>query len=118
MSRVVPGIETAIVKWALSRTGARVLPVERGHAVIREAAARATERVNRGEIPVPDVSPPFEMEVEMRAPLSPEARATFERRGGYRVLGDRTLAFGADDMLDAYRLAALCGPIAEQPSRF
>jgi D-amino peptidase len=118
MERVAPGVETAIVKWALSRTGGRVLPIERGHAVITQAATRATARVAGGDIAVPDVSPPFEMEVELRSPVSDAARAVFERFGGYEIAGDRTLSFSTEDMLTAYRLAALAGPIADDPSQF
>src|SRR5690606_41742669 len=41
---LLPGVETATVKWAINRYSARCLPPERARAVVREAAERAVRR--------------------------------------------------------------------------
>ena len=106
MARVVPGIEQACVKVALSRTGGRIIPPKRAQAIIRAAAFRAVERLQHGEIEAPPVKPPFEMEVELRKPVGEEGRAALERHEGMTLVGDRTVAFASDDMHQCYRWAA------------
>src|SRR3954454_24854255 len=80
LTRVCPGIETAIVKRALSRTAAAIVPPVRARRIIAAAAQRAVERVRAGEIAPPELAPPFEMEVELGRPLSDAAREAFTTR--------------------------------------
>lgn len=42
-----PGIETAVVKWALCRSTARCLPLPQAHECIRRAAAEAVKRCRK-----------------------------------------------------------------------
>lgn len=115
MGKVCPGIETAQVKRALSRTGGWIIPPVRAQEIIRDAAQRATERVQAGEIGVIDAAPPFAMEVELRQPLGDEIRASIaEHHPEFSIDGDRTLVFEHDDMAGAYRMAAICGMLAEK----
>jgi len=115
LTRVVPGIETAVVKRALSRTGGWIIPPVRAQGIIHAAAQRATERVAAGSIPVIDVDPPFSVEVELRAPLAPEPRAAIERdHPEYEIDGDRTLCFRHEEMSVAYRMMTVCGVLAEK----
>jgi D-amino peptidase len=106
MAKAVPGIEEAVVKEAMSRTGGRIIPPVRAQRIIGEAAQRATQRVADGEISLPDVHPPFAMEVELRRPLSDEALRQVAQHHELRVIGDRTVAFTCDRMDAAYSWAA------------
>lgn len=114
LGRIVPGIETAVVKQALSRTGGWIVPPRRAQGIIAAAAQRATERVAAGKIPVIDVDPPFSVEVELRRPISDAARARIEtEHPEYEVFGEHTLAFAHEEMSAAYRMMTVCGALAE-----
>jgi D-amino peptidase len=112
LAKVVPGIEQAVVKHALSRTGGRIIPPVRAQRIIRDAARRATERVAAGERPMPDVHPPFSLEVELRKPLSDEGRAAFADHPEFTLDGDRTVAFTDESMALCYRRAATAQALA------
>jgi D-aminopeptidase len=49
MRAVVPDIETSVVKTSLSRYAGHDLPLERTHAILKEAATRALHDLDRGE---------------------------------------------------------------------
>ena len=106
MARVVPGIEQAVVKEAMSRTGGRIIPPRRAQQLIRAAAFRAVERVKAGEIETPRVDPPFEMEIELRKPIGHAGREVLERYPDLKVAGDRTVVFSSDELATCYRWAA------------
>ncbi len=106
MAKAVPGIETAVVKEAMSRTGGRIIPPVRAQRIIRDAAQRATELVASGDLALPEVSPPFAMEVELRAPLSELAVRQVARHDELSLVGDRTVAFTCERMAAAYVWAA------------
>jgi D-amino peptidase len=112
MSRVTPGIEAAIVKRAMSRTGGWIVPPARAHEIIRAAARRATERVGHGDVEVIDVKAPLRFEIELRAPFNDEARDAFGRFPDFELRGDRTVAFEHDEMAVAYRMAAITQVLA------
>lgn len=108
MAKVCPGIESVVVKQALSRTGGRIIPPRRAQRLIGGGARKAVERVQEHAIAVIDASPPFDVEVELREPLRDEIRASIEtHHPEFAVHGDRTLAFTQDDMSDGYRMAAV-----------
>src|SRR5262245_6350515 len=99
MQKVCPGIETAIVKRALSRESAVIIPPRRAHGLIAAAAQRAIERLQAGEITAPDFRSPFDFEVQLRAPLSDDARTTIGQRfPEFRVLDEHTVAFQHPEM--------------------
>ncbi|HEY5015097.1 MAG TPA: M55 family metallopeptidase, partial [Acidimicrobiia bacterium] len=117
LSRVCPGIETAVVKRALSRTAAAIVPPVRARRIITDAARRAVERVRAGEIAAPEFDSPFAMEVELRSPLSEAAREAFTLRfPEFQLVGDRTVAFSQAEMHRAYRMAAIVQFIAARPA--
>jgi D-amino peptidase len=117
LTRVCPGIETAVVKRALSRTAAAIVPPARARRIIAAAAQRAVERVRAGEIATPDFASPFAMEVELAHPLSDAAREAFTLRfPEFQLVGDRTVAFSQPDMHRAYRMAVIVQFIAGQPA--
>src|SRR5262249_40739106 len=112
MAKITPGIEAAVVKRAMSRTGGWIVPPKRAADIITEAAARAVENVRAGTVPVIDVSPPFRMEGDLHKPFSDDARNAFARFPAYELVGDQTVRFQQDEMALAYRMAAVAGPIA------
>jgi D-aminopeptidase len=117
MAKVCPGIETAVVKRALSRTGAAVIPPPRAHALIESAAARAVERLAVGEMRLIEFRPRFEFEIDLRQPITPEARAVIgERFPEFTVSGERTIAFAHEEMAVAYRMAAITQFLAKDPT--
>jgi D-amino peptidase len=116
LQKVCPGIEPAIVKRALSREAAAIVPPVRAQGIIAAAAERAVTRLRAGEITAPDFVSPFEFEIELRAPLSDDARTTLRKRfPEFRVLDDHTVAFEHAEMAIAYRMAAITQFLARQP---
>jgi D-amino peptidase len=116
MQKVAPGIETAGVKRALSRTAAAILPPARAQRIIASAAQLAIERLRAGEITAADFAPPFSFEIELRSPLSEDARAVIgDRFPEFTVTDDKTVAFEHSEMAVAYRMAAITQFLARQP---
>jgi len=113
MSKVTPGIETAVVKRALSRTGGWIVPPKRAARIIEAAAQRAIEKVTAQQIEVIDVPTPLRFEIDLGKPFTDEARAAFARFPAYELVGERTVRFEHDEMALAYRMAAVAGPIAD-----
>jgi D-amino peptidase len=117
LTRVCPGIETAVVKRALSRTAAAIVPPARARRIIADSARRAVERVRAGEIAPPEFAAPFAMEVELHSPLSDAAREAFTLRfPEFQLVGDRTVAFSQADMHRAYRMAVIVQFVAARPA--
>ncbi len=115
MEKFVPGIETACVKRALSHTAGAIIPPARARGIIAAAAERALRRA--GGIALPEPVPPYDFEIELRQPLSDEARAAFaERFPEFTIDGDRTVRFSDDDMHICYRRAAIASYIATAPA--
>lgn len=114
LSGCCPGIETAVVKRALSKTAGWIVPPARARGIIEASAARATRRVADGAIPTITPEPPFAFEVELRKPLDDDiARTITDRHPEYTIVGDRTLAFEQDEMAVAYRMAAICSLLSK-----
>ena len=49
MAKITPGIEAAIVKRAMSRTGGWIVPPKRAASIITDAAARAVDNVRTAQ---------------------------------------------------------------------
>jgi D-amino peptidase len=107
MGAVAPGIETAIVKRALSRSGGWIVPPVRAQDIIRSAAERAAQKIADRELDVIEVKTPLRFEIELREPFSDDARAQFARFPDFELRGDRVVAFEHDEMAMAYRMAAI-----------
>ncbi len=115
IAKFVPGIETAVVKQALSHTAGRIIPPLRAQRIIADAAERAVRRV--GEIGLPTYAAPYSFEIELRKPLSDEALEAYATRfPEFTILGDRTVSWESDDMHLSYRRAAITSFIAASPS--
>jgi D-aminopeptidase len=114
--KVCPGIEPVVVKRALSREAAAIVPPVRAQRLIAAGAERAVHRLQAGEITAPDFASPFAFEIELRTPLSDDARTAMDERfPEFRVVDDHTVAFEHAEMAIAYRMAAITQFIARQP---
>lgn len=117
VTALCPGVATAVVKRALSHTGAMIVPPRRAQRLIFDAATEAIERVRSGSLAAIEFAPRFDFEVELRRPLSDEARTAIgERFREFAIVGDRTLAFEHTDMKAAFRMAAISSHLANNPS--
>jgi D-amino peptidase len=117
MQKLCPGIETAVVKRALSRQAAVIIPPARARRLIHDAARRAIERVRAAAIDAPDATPPFAMEVELRAAVPDETQTIVrERFPEYTITDDRIFAYSVDDMALGFRMAAIVQFLAEDPT--
>src|SRR3954451_3908746 len=115
MEKFVPGIETACVKRALSHTAGAIIPPARARAIITAAAERAVRRAR--DIAIPEHLPPYDFEIELRNPLTDEARIAFaDRFPEFEIDGDRTVRWSDADMHTCYRRAAITSYIATQPA--
>jgi D-amino peptidase len=115
LGKVCPGIEAAVVKVAMSRTGGRIIPPARAQEIIRAAAERAVEGVQAGDVPVPDFSSPFEFEIELRQPVDPAiAEQIAQHHPEFSLVDDRTVAFSHAEMAQAYRMAAVTQVLVQQ----
>ena len=116
MTKCCPGIETAVVKRALSREAAAIVPPVRAQGLIRDAAQRAVERVRAGAIDTPEPRPPFVFEVELRQAISAESAETITRRfPEFAIQDGKVFRFTADEMAMAFRMAAIVQFLAESP---
>ncbi len=117
VAKLVPGVRTAVVKRALSHTGASIIPPRRAQRIIFDEARAAVESVRNRTIAPVEFDANFHFEVELRQPLSADARAAIlERFSEFTIIGDRTLGFATDDMQLAFRRAAICSFLANTPA--
>lgn len=96
---LIPGVHTAIVKYGITRTGARTLPFAEAHARIRDAARQAVE----GPLPAP-FQPEFPLEAEIRL-RDKEMAAAASRIPQVRRCTDLSVAMdcqGIRDLLDFF----------------
>lgn len=91
---LVPGIETACVKWGYSQESALMLHPEKGRELIREKAARAVRRAP--EIAPFTVVPPFELEVTYVQEQEAHRRSRFPR---VQRVDSRTVQAVGDDLV-------------------
>lgn len=108
----IPGIETAIVKTASSRTAANCLAPAESQRRIRDAAQRAVSRFMAGQGPEPlRVALPVTLRIEFLNSLLGETASALP--GAVRVDG-RTIEFTAPDMPGAYLLFRAAVSLASQ----
>ena len=95
----LPGVETAVVKYALDRTTARCLSHARALERIRTAAQRAVQRA--GEFRLTTFEPPVRLEVSLFDPSQAYRAASIP--GVERVQVD-TVAYEAKNYLEAHEV--------------
>ncbi|HOV95063.1 MAG TPA: M55 family metallopeptidase [Spirochaetales bacterium] len=104
----IPGIETAVVKWAHGRTAARCLPPSKTGALIKSAAERAVRRwVASQEAPA---APSLPAPLRVTAPVQIRVQFAFSQMAdsaallpGARRVDGRLIEFESPDMPTAYR---------------
>ena len=96
----IPGVETAVVKTALSRHGAECLPPAQTGPLIQAAARRAVQRFLGGQGPRPiQVTRPVTVRIAFLTSLMADQAALLP--GSERIDGT-TLEFTAESMTRAY----------------
>jgi len=95
---VIPDIETAVVKYSLSRYAARCLPLGRTHTLLKEAAYRALQDLDQRR-PFVYEGP---IEVGVLCDTSYHARV-YADMGRAEWDGHKWVCYTADDIWDAYR---------------
>lgn len=107
LTKRVPGIESVIVKQALSNVSGRVIPPARARRALRKAAERAVARALRGElVPYRDEPAPYQIEIALREPLSDGLRGNLETLSEFEIADDRTVRTLAEDMDLGFRRIA------------
>lgn len=99
-AELLGGIETVVVKTAISRMAAECLPPQVTEERIQNAAIQAVKRLKAGDAPKPFVvSTPVHITLDFNS--SEQADQAADLPGSKRLDG-RRLTFSADDMLKAY----------------
>ncbi len=94
-----PGVETAVVKQAISRFSACNLPPAQSHALIRSGAKAAVAKVATLKAYKPAI--PVKFEVDFKSTAEAYACDVFPE---IKRIGPRTITLSANDYLTAYRM--------------
>ena len=106
----LPGVETVILKQALSNSAARCISPARARSMIEEASKYTVERAISGKIPVFEGEPvPYEIEVEFWEELSTDLRANLQSMKEFEILDSKTVGMQAADMDMGFRRIAYLG---------
>jgi D-amino peptidase len=109
LADLVPDALTVPVKRALGQSAAETLHPEEVRQRLREAAAAAVAR--REEVRPLVVPGPVRLEVDLAGPYTVDLATLVP--GVERAAGGRTVAFGAADLPEAYRLVQLLVQLAQ-----
>jgi D-amino peptidase len=101
VSAWLPWAERIVVKVAHGTSAAASVHPLRARDLIRAGAERAVRRAAAGELRILEVSLPVVIEVDHRRGLEADFAAV---QPGAERLGDRTVAYGSDDPVVAYRM--------------
>jgi D-amino peptidase len=104
MKRFIPGIETAVVKYAISRFAATCLPFAKTEPMIREAARRAVLNAKEGKVEPYRYQGTKDLEIELRSPFQAEVIADLTKA---KMNGLTTISYSASDALEVYRYLKL-----------
>ncbi|MFG2911939.1 M55 family metallopeptidase [Kitasatospora sp. NPDC048298] len=105
---LLPSAVTVAVKQALGQSAAVALHPEEARERLRRAAAEAVTR--RADVPPLALVGPLDVEVDLSAPFMVDLATLVP--GVSRAGGGRTVAFGAADFGEAYRLVLLLAQLA------
>jgi len=98
-ARRFPGVETAVVKEAISRASACSLTPIKSHILIRERARAAVQKA--GALAPYRVATPVTFEVDFKSTANAYACDVFPQ---LKRIGPRTISFSADDYLTAFKI--------------
>lgn len=104
MQKFIPDIETAVVKYAISRYAARCLPFAKTEPIIREAAKRAVLKTKEGKIQPYRYKGPQELEIELNTPYRAK---TIAELTDAKLVNTTTVMYTASDAMEVYRLLRL-----------
>jgi D-amino peptidase len=98
--KILPEVESVIVKWALDRTAARCLSLQKTGKLIRAGAKRAVERAAAGEFRPWTIEPPLLLEI-----TCPDYGLANKLSGvpGAERLDRRVVGFRAESYVNLYR---------------
>ncbi len=106
MRRIIPEIETVVVKHAISRYAAICLPFSKTEPLIRDAAKRALERTQKGEIPPYRYDDkPRQVEIDMGTPYQAQVIAELTQGETFGAAGIRWQKKGIIEIFRTLRLA-------------
>lgn len=106
--RICPWVEAVIVKEALSNQAADCIPPARARPLITEGARATVTRARAGELRLyTDEAPPFEFEVDMRAPVSGDLATNLDALDDFEYAGHRVRFTAPDADIGFRRLAYL-----------
>ena len=94
----IPGIETAIVKYALNRYAANCLPINEAQKLIKEKARAAMGKID--EIEPYKLESPYKLEIET---IDPSYAHRMSLLPGAEYDGNRTVSYTCDDFLENHR---------------
>lgn len=110
LSAAVPGIESAVVKTAMSFSGGRLLPPSRGARLISERAQHAVEKLSSGHRPGAQPDPPYHLTIDLGASLA-GCRDAFNQLNGL-TLQDNTVHATADTATEIWSIGATLASVA------
>lgn len=94
----LPGIETAVVKYALNRSGAICPPIDEAHAVIRAKAKAGMAKID--QMKPYKIDPPYTLEIET---VNPSYAQRMSLMPGSEYDGKRKVRYTCDDFLENHR---------------
>lgn len=107
---ICPWAETAILKHAYAKQSAQVIPPARARPMILEAARKAVERAQKGELEnYTAIVAPYEFEVELTKDIPDTMRANLDQLEEFEILADRLIRVSAPDMSLGFRRVAYLG---------
>lgn len=108
VAALVPGVETVVVKRALSNTSGWIIPPKRAQTMITAAAERAAAKIQGRSIPLASLEQGYSFEIELDTPIAVEQRQTMaERHPEFVVVDDRHVRFETVTMHHGFRCAAI-----------
>jgi D-amino peptidase len=94
----LPGVETAVVKYALNRFSANCLPIEEAQMRIREKANASMSKIDK--VKPFKLDSPYRLEVETVDPAHAHRMALLP---GSEYDGNRKVNYECDDLLESHR---------------
>jgi D-amino peptidase len=113
LAKVVPGIQVAVVKTALSGIAGRLLPPVRGARVVREAAHEAVRRLLDGHRPMASPEAPYQLEIDL-APALDDLHGLLDGLPGLELKG-RTVTASSPTAAGVWSLGvSVAAPLVQQ----
>lgn len=109
---LLPGVETSIVKWGISRRSAKLLSRREADGVLEAGVHQALDKYRRGLLEAWKVKEPVELEVGV---MTPEMADRAMYIPGARRVDGRTVGFTEPNILEAFRAFYMVMASADRP---